>query len=65
MASRLESWASTERGFIQGEIKFFENGGKLISPERKDVTDEKLQELKLRLEHINSVFSELDNAKGS
>lgn len=54
--SELFKWASVERTFIQQDIGWIQAGAKLLSPSGDDVTNERLESLKLRLEHANMVI---------
>lgn len=60
MASELRRWASIERQFIRDEIKWFDAGAKLTSPSGEDITSQKLDELKARLEHVQKAITEGD-----
>lgn len=56
MTSELENWAVVERTFIEEEIKFLKAGARLVSPSGDDITEKKLEQLGLRLEHANKVI---------
>jgi len=62
MASELENWARTERQCIREEITWLKGGGKLISPSGDDITNQKLEHLAARLEHVQKA---LDGLKGT
>lgn len=62
MTSRLEKWARTERQFLREDIGWLKAGGKALSPSGDDITPIKLEQLKLRLEHVQQVLDEIDRA---
>lgn len=57
MAS-LANLAVTERTYLREELQWLEAGGKLISPSGDDITKQKIQELKIRLEHYGLAIAE-------
>ena len=65
MASRLEIWARTERQVLREEMDWFKAGGKLISPSGDNITAVKLEQLSARLEGVNGVLKEIDDAQGT
>jgi hypothetical protein len=65
MSSELEVWARIERKFIEDEIRWLNAGAKWKSPSGDDISAEKLQELKLRLEHVQKALDGKTNAPGS
>tara|TARA_R110002051_G_scaffold104042_1_gene176510 strand:+ start:2462 stop:2641 length:180 start_codon:yes stop_codon:yes gene_type:complete len=58
MATELEKWAAIERQFLKDDIEWLKAGGVLKSPSGDNITDQKLEQLKARLEHVNKVLSE-------
>lgn len=56
MESELKKWAVTERTFIEQDITWFAVGSKTHSPSGDDITEQKIDELKMRLEHINKIL---------
>lgn len=62
MSDRLELWARTERQMLNEEVAYLKAGGKVISPSGDDITSTKLEQLCARLEGVNKVLNEIENA---
>ncbi len=62
MAGNLESWARIERTAIQEDIGNLRAGGRVLSPSGDDITTAILAKLSARLEGVNSVLDDIDNA---
>jgi hypothetical protein len=58
MGSDLEKWARVERQFIKDDLKWFGAGAVLTSPSGDNITGKKIDELKARLDHLNSVIGD-------
>ena len=65
MASELEKWARIERGFLQDEIKYLKAGGKVMSPSGDDISAAMTEQRCARLEHVNRVLKEVEDAQGT
>jgi hypothetical protein len=63
MASRLETWARTERQYLREEIDYLKAGGKAISPNGDNITAMKLQQLDARLEGVNLALKEIEDTQ--
>ena len=56
MTSELEKWTIVEEHFLKDDLKWMKAGAKLISPSGDDITQRKIEELKMRLEHAQKVL---------
>ena len=56
MPNDLVNWAVSEQQFIKDEIKWFKAGATLTSPSSDDITAMKLEELEMRLEHVQKAL---------
>jgi hypothetical protein len=62
MASRLEEWARAERQALNEDVRWLKGGARVLSPSGDDITASRIESLEIRLEHVNLVLREIENA---
>lgn len=56
--SAVKQWAHIERQFLKDDLKWLKAGAKLFSPSGDDITEDQIERLTARLEHLNAVLVE-------